>query len=55
MGMVGLLALAGAGLGGGLHWPQGNGWWGLAGWDIFLDSPMAIEATEVYAHRNNFV
>ena len=25
--------------------------WGLAGWDIFLDSPMAIEATEVYAHH----
>ncbi len=23
--------------------------WGLAGWEIFLDSPMAIEATEVYA------
>jgi metallo-beta-lactamase family protein len=23
--------------------------WGLAAWDIFLDSPMAIEATEVYA------
>lgn len=25
--------------------------WGLAGWDIFLDSPMAIEATEVYARH----
>ncbi|MEJ2455056.1 MAG: MBL fold metallo-hydrolase [Candidatus Thiodiazotropha sp.] len=23
--------------------------WGLAAWDIFLDSPMAIEATEVYS------
>lgn len=23
--------------------------WGLAAWEIFLDSPMAIEATEVYA------
>jgi hypothetical protein len=22
--------------------------WGLADWQIFLDSPMAIEATEVY-------
>lgn len=25
--------------------------WGLAAWDIFLDSPMAIEATEVYARH----
>jgi len=26
--------------------------WGLGEWDIFLDSPMAIEATEIYArHR----
>lgn len=25
--------------------------WGLAGWNIFLDSPMAIEATEVYARH----
>jgi metallo-beta-lactamase family protein len=25
--------------------------WGLANWQIFLDSPMAIEATEVYARH----
>ena len=25
--------------------------WGLAAWNIFLDSPMAIEATEVYARH----
>ncbi len=31
----------------GLHFHD----WGLEGWDIFLDSPMAIEATEVYARH----
>jgi metallo-beta-lactamase family protein len=25
--------------------------WGIDGWTIFLDSPMAIEATEVYSHH----
>ena len=25
--------------------------WGLDAWNIFVDSPMAIEATEVYAHH----
>jgi metallo-beta-lactamase family protein len=27
--------------------------WGLRDWQIFLDSPMAIEATEVYSHHRD--
>ena len=31
------------------HWRE----WGLDRWTVFLDSPMAIAATEVYAHHAN--
>ena len=31
------------------HWRE----WGLNRWTVFLDSPMAIAATEVYAHHAN--
>lgn len=27
--------------------------WGMGDWQIFLDSPMAIEATEVYSHHSH--
>src|SRR5690606_19096554 len=27
--------------------------WGLGNWQVFLDSPMAIEATEVYLRHSN--
>jgi len=45
MGMVGLLALAGAGLGGGLHWPQGNGWWGLAALTLLYGTAITVVFT----------
>ena len=46
MGIVGLLALAGALALGGLHWPdRASGWWGLAGLTVFYGTAFPVMFT----------